>query len=155
MTHFCCLFLRQRGTLQMSYESFFGGIFFFYGQNVAHWSYCTICQFSSADDSCFGNGTDSPWKNTSTWPGCSLSLYFNSMLQTQMLGCTSKKHVLLTRWRVYAKLCCWISSDHLYIVPVVDSLTNDESRKNWETYGNPDGPRGKWTSSARALLRIV
>lgn len=23
------------------------------------------------------------------------------------------------------------------------SLTNEESRKNWETYGNPDGPRGE------------
>lgn len=31
----------------------------------------------------------------------------------------------------------------LYIVPVVDSLTNDESRRNWEIHGNPDGPRGK------------
>jgi len=25
---------------------------------------------------------------------------------------------------------------------IVDSLTDEESRKNWEEYGNPDGPGG-------------
>ena len=29
-----------------------------------------------------------------------------------------------------------------YHLIVVYSLTDEESRKNWEEYGNPDGPRG-------------
>lgn len=29
--------------------------------------------------------------------------------------------------------------------PVVfHSLTNEQSRQNWEMYGNPDGPGGEW-----------
>lgn len=32
------------------------------------------------------------------------------------------------------------SSTHFF-----HSLTNEQSRQNWETYGNPDGPGGEWS----------
>lgn len=30
---------------------------------------------------------------------------------------------------------------------VFHSLTNEQSRQNWEIYGNPDGPGGEWCRS--------
>lgn len=30
------------------------------------------------------------------------------------------------------------------ILLMFHSLTNEQSRQNWEIYGNPDGPGGEW-----------
>lgn len=47
---------------------------------------------------------------------------------------------------------CFLTSNPGYHVDTVVTqfhlplcrLTDDESRENWEKYGNPDGPTGEW-----------
>lgn len=44
------------------------------------------------------------------------------------------------------RVCCFTLSlaccTQLIYLCLLDSLTDEESRKNWEDYGNPDGPEG-------------
>lgn len=36
-----------------------------------------------------------------------------------------------------------------------DSLTDEESRKNWEEFGNPDGPQGTVNIKMLIVLYII
>ena len=42
----------------------------------------------------------------------------------------------------YIKLKSSLANGHLILPLFIYRLTDDEARKNWEEYGNPDGPTG-------------
>jgi hypothetical protein len=53
----------------------------------------------------------------------------------------------------YLFLGVWLSNFYTFFLHA--SLTDEESRKNWEEFGNPDGPQGVVNIKVLYIMKIL